>query len=443
MSRPTRYPFSIRRMFLMTAGAGLCLALSGLALAEEAHPDHEKPPEKTMMARADKKRLPGASPDASRTMEEMDTLPVFQEILTLEWSVIPRQTPSRDSHSIGLDRIFHETLKRSLAVRQAEINVEDVEAQAKEIRDPNLFNLLNPLNIPLMNKAAENNVQSARARLQAVRQASLLEAARMYADLTQAFLAKYLAYQAIEQGRGQLRAERERFTAGETNRFDVTQTQMALIDRYSNYLNADNLYYGSSVSLAGLLSLGTDTVLVPEGVKFGDEQATVPLIRLISDDLSLETILKATRNRPDGQASIYRREALQKLVKASSGLEKEKKKTDLHQLELEIRKAESAVAISAEKAYADYLLSRKKLLLAQERHNLACRFAYQLEVSHMAGFSSSKEALDGQMELIRVKTGLIGAQVAYNLSQIRLLYEMGLLSEDVLSRSASPPTNTL
>ena len=97
--------------------------------------------------------------------------------------------------------------------------------------------------------------------------------------------------------------------------------------------------------------------------------------------------------------------------------------------------------ILAEKAYAYYKLADKGLNLAQQRYELAEKGMHQLHVSHEAGFSSSKDVLDGQVELARAKTALIGAQVAYNLSQIQLIYEMGLLSEDIFTRPLAIPPN--
>src|SRR5262249_26566707 len=150
-----------------------------------------------------------------------------------------------------LDKIFQETIDHSIPVRQAEAQVKGSESMAKEIHDPFLFNLLNPVvDLGSVKKAAELDIQASRAHLQAVRQKALLDSARMHADLTQAFLNKYLAYQAIEQGKVQLKAEQSRFDSGETNSFDVTQTQMALIDRYSKYLATDNGYRTASTALA-------------------------------------------------------------------------------------------------------------------------------------------------------------------------------------------------
>jgi len=376
--------------------------------------------------------------------EEIETIPVLAEVQKLKWDEAPMQGQSNDTRKIGLEKIFHETLQNSITVRQAEVQINDAEAQAKEVRDPNLFNLLNPLDMPAMKKAAESNVQAAKAHLQAVRQKALLESARMYADLTQAFLGKYLAYQAIEQGRVQLKAEQEHFVAGDNNRFDVTQVEMALIDRYGKYLKADNVYHTASMALTNQISASANNTLVPEDVALQDGNATVPPLKLLPDNLSLDMALKSAKGRPDLQEMTHRKDALEKLVKAASGLDRQKKKAELHQLELEIAKAGNGVAVMAEKAYSDYLLARKSLALAQQNFELGNQFVYQLQVSYTAGFSSAKDLLDGQIELAKVKTALISAQVAYNLSQIQLLYEMGLLSENALSHPAGTlPSNAL
>lgn len=400
-----------------------------------------KAPE-TLAADKTKKR-PSKREQRKEFKAEMESMPILTEIQKLRWEEAALQGQSNDTKRIGLEKIFQETLDNSITVKQAEVQIKDAEAQAKEIRDPNLFNLLNPLDVPAMKKAAENNVQAAKVHLQAVRQKALLDSAKMYAALTQAFLGKYLAFQDIEQGRSQLKAEQEQFIAGENNRFDVTETQMALIDRYGKYLNADNAYHTASMTLASQISASDENTLVPESVELQEGNAAVPPLKLLPDELTLGAVLKSAKGRPDIQEMNYRRQALEQLVKAASGVDKQKKKAELHQLELEIEKAMNAVGVMAEKSYSDYLLARKNLVLAQQSYDLGNQFVYQLQVSYTAGFSSSKDLLDGQIEMAKVKTGLIGAQVAYNLSQIQLLYEMGLLTGDVLSRPSAVPSNLL
>lgn len=394
--------------------------------------------------KSEKSKKRAAKKDQKREMKaELVALPVLAEIQKLQWEEASLNGQSYDTKRIGLEKIFAETLQHSIAVKQAEVQIKDAEAQAKEIRDPNLFNLLNPLDVPALKKAAESNVQAAKAHLQAARQKALLDSAKAYADLTQVFLGKYLAFQAIEQGRSQLKVEQEKFIAGENNRFDVTETQMVLIDRYGKYLNADNLSHTASLALASQISASTDTTLIPESVVLQEGHAIVSPLKLLPDELTLGSVVRAAKTRPDMQEMNYRREALEKLVKAASGVDKQKKKAELHQLELEIEKAANAVSVMAEKAYGDYLVSRRSLVLAQQNYDLGNQFVYQLQVSYSAGFSSSKDLLDAQLEMAKVKSGLIGAQVAYNLSQIQLLYEMGLLTADIWSRPIAVPENLL
>lgn len=374
---------------------------------------------------------------------QIEYLPILDEILKLSWEPASPQAQSDDTKRIGLEKILHETLQHDITVKQAEVQIKDAEAQAKEIRDPGLFNLLNPVDTPALKQAAENNVQAAKAHLQATKQKALLASAKMYGDLTQAFLGKYLAYQAIEQGRSQLKEETMRFIAGETENFDVIQTQMALVDRYSKYLAADNTYHTAALALANQISASPDITWIPEGVELQDPNAMVPLLKLVPDDLTLEKITKAALNRPDGEEMAYRKQSLQGLVKASSGLDRQKKQAELHQLELEIEKASDAMRAMSDKAFSDYRLAKKDLVLAQQSFDLGNRFVYQMQISHNAGFSSAKDVLESQIEQAKVKTALISAQVAYNLSQIQLLYEMGLLNEDVLSRPLAVPSNAL
>lgn len=371
------------------------------------------------------------------------SLPVLDEIQKLKWEMAPLGASSDDVKRISLEAIFHETLKSSISVRQAEVAIKGAESEAKEVGVINLFNLLNPADTGALKKAAEISIQAAKTHLQAVRQKALLESARKHAELTQAFLNKYLAFQAVEQGRMQLKAEQRRFEAGETNSFDVAQTQMALIDRYAKYLAGDNAYHTASMVLAGHIGASTEKALVPEGYVIQDDQVLVAPLQLIPPELSLDEVEKAARARPEVQELRLRQMILKHLVKASFGLDSKKKETELKQVELETEKAANAAGVMAEKAWLDYHLAGKNVSLARQRYEVAGRLIRQLHVSHEAGFSSSKDVLDGQVELARAKAALMGAQVAYNLSQIQLVYEMGLLSENVFARPLLTPPNVL
>lgn len=374
--------------------------------------------------------------------EDLDTTPILAEVLKLKWDAAPLQGPVKDVKKVDLDKVFHETVAHSIAVRQSQVQIKDAETLAKDTHDP-IFNPLNPFEPGVMKQAAESNVDAARAHLETVRQQELLASAKAYSDLTQAFLGKYLAFQAIQQGRSQLQEEQTRFVSGETTRFDVTQTQMALLERYSKYLEADNNFHAASMLLADRIDSPPEVVLVPDGVELQEQNQAVPLLKLLPEHLELSDVLKSLKTRPDQREMLARQVALQKGIKASFGLDKQRHKAELHQLELEGDKLIEAERVTAEKAFADYGLAKKTLEMAQQRADMANHYLYQLQISHTAGFSSAKDVLDGQIELAKVKTALIGAEVAYNYSQIELLYEMGQLEEQVISRPPSGITNTL
>lgn len=415
---------------LLSAG----LLLSPVAMAASQNMPVSQPP---LLA-----KQPGVRKPKQTELNESNS-PILEEILRLKWE--NTALDASDVRKISLEEVFHQTLAHSIPVRQAEAKVKDAETEAKEIRDPGLFGLLNPMiDTGALKKAAEDTIQASKARLAAVRQKTLLESARMHADLVQAFMNKYLAFQSIEQGKVQLKAEQHRFTSGETNSFDVTQTRMALIDRYSKYLNADNAYHAASLALANQIGIKTDDTLIPAGLVLEDGNASVPLLKLLPDDLTVEKAVKTARQRPEAQEFQFRKTALERLIKSSSGLDRQRKEGERRQLELEAEKALNAAAILTEKAFNDYKLSQKNLDLSQQRYDLALKMLHQLEISRDAGFSSSKDVLDGQLVLAQAKTSLISAQVGSNLSQIQLVYEMGLLSEEIGgARPLAIPPNSL
>jgi outer membrane protein TolC len=381
-------------------------------------------------------RKPFAKPektDARASASPSDTS-VIAEVLKLKWQTAPLYGAVDDLQKIGLEKVLKAAAERNLSVRQAEAQAKEAETQAKELVESNPLILLNPIQLGLMKQAESANVQAARAHVQVARQKALLESASRYYTLTQAYLAKYSAFQAIEQGKTQLKVEESRFINGETDRFGVTQTEMALIDRYSRYMSADHAYYSASVALCNFLDLPENNVLVPEEVSLQSEINMVPTLKLFPESLTLEKAQKMALTRPDIQEVTLRREALQKLIKASFGQEKRKREADLKQLDLQAEQGLDLVSAALSRAYAQVQTAKKNLQLAQQRYELAISLVRQLEISNKAGFSSTKEVLDGQLELARSNANLIEARLGSNLAQIQLAYELGLLQGELISR---------
>ncbi|WP_373532753.1 TolC family protein [Vampirovibrio sp.] len=369
----------------------------------------------------------------NREMPELQNSPAMAEVLRLKWQPAPLYGKSDDLQKIGLDKVFKTTAAGNLSIMQAKTQVTEAETQARELLESNPLLLLNPIQLGLLKQAEAFQVQAAKSHVQVVQQQALLEGANRYLALTQAYLAKYLAFEAIEQGRNQLNLEERRFLSGESDRFGLTQTQMALIDRYQLYLNADAAYYTASLSLANHLGLSEDQALVPEEVSLRNEINKVPSLRLLPAQVTLAMAQKAALSRPDIQEFKFRKEALLKLVKASFGNDKRKHEAELAQLEMRGEEGLALVSVATRRAYAQFQTSQKTLELAQQRYELVLELVRQLEVSNKAGFSSAKDVLDGQKELAKANSALIESRLQSNLAQIQLAYEMGMLQEDLPS----------
>ncbi len=391
----------------------------------------EKP---SKLSRASRKPFARTEKTDAKTAASPWDASVIAEVLKLKWQTAPLYGAVDDLQKIGLEKVLKTAAERNLSVRQAEAQAKEAETQARELVESNPLILLNPIQLGLMKQAENANVQAARAHVQVARQKALLESASRYYTLTQAYLAKYSAFQAIEQGKTQLKVEESRFINGETDRFGVTQTEMALIDRYSRYMSADHAYYSASVALCNFLDLPEDNALVPEEVSLQSEINMVPSLKLFPDSLTLEKAQKIALTRPDIQEVVLRREALQKLIKASFGQEKRKREADLKQLDLQAEQGLDLVSAAINRAYAQVQTAKKNLQLAQQRYELAISLVRQLEISNKAGFSSTKDVLDGQLELARSNANLIEARLGSNLAQIQLAYELGLLQDDLISR---------
>lgn len=380
----------------------------------------------------------------------IDMSPLIDEIKSIRWNEAMGETRSEsrgeatadveNTRRLSLEKALKETLSHNISVRQAEALLKDSDGQPGDPRDPGLLSWLIPVDLGAMKEASRLNTQAARAHLQAAQQKALLESARLYAALTRAYLEKYLAVQGIEQSLRQLETEEKRFHTGESNSFDITRAQMTLIERYNQYLSADTTYKDASSALATQLGLSTEVYWRPEDFSWRDAgEPFVPPVRLFSDELTVEQARRtALANRSDLSELTLKQAALERVVKGTFGPERDKRKVELKQLELEREKALQAAGLVTERAFNAYRLAEKNTDLAQQQAALAYGFVNQLRISYNAGFSSAHELQDGETQLSRARASLTGAQVATNLRRVELVYEMGLLSEDIFSH---PPMN--
>jgi outer membrane protein TolC len=374
--------------------------------------------------------------------ENPETLNFLSEIRSKPWGLTPDKTQeSSNAQHIGLSKVFQDTLAQSYSLRQAVLKIEDSPQKGSPTQEANanMLNWILPANTNSLKEAARLNTEASRAHVLVVKQKVLLESSKLYSDLCKAYLERYLASQSMDQSVRQLSAEEKRFQAGEIDHFDVTRLEMSLIDRYGRYLTADTAYASLSSALSGTLGYSVQQgasvplPLVPEDLSWKDGDPGVPALPLFPEDITLEAVRRVAHLRPDLREANLKLEALDRLVKIAFGPEKEKRKVQQKQMELERDKGLQAANISIERSFNDFKLSQKTVTLAQQQALLSQRFVQQLQVSYKAGFSSVNELLDGQAQLLKARTALLSAQVAANQARIQLLYEMGQLSETSLT----------
>ncbi len=368
-------------------------------------------------AMAEGPTLPNMSGSVQKR-EFADSVPLLSEIQQLAWK-------ENEGKKIGLHEVLDRTLEHDVRIRQARIELKAAKKQPPVL--PNVLTLLNPLDLANLKQASDANIEAANFHEQSITQKALLDNARLYAALNDAWLNRHLAYQAMEQAKRQLKTAQERFFSGEANRFEVTKTEIALIDAYRKTLEANNLYIAASSALATALELDSEQLLLPEDATLKEGESPRPLTLLTANPNPREAVAAAIENRPDLRELNARHKALEKLADGSPRTEALQHKAEADILELKLDQATLAAKAAVQKALADYRLAWQSLDMANQQLKLAEQFVHQLEVSQEAGFSSTQDVLDGQLELSRARASQVRAILQHNLAQMQLLAEMGVL----------------
>jgi hypothetical protein len=159
------------------------------------------------------------------------------------------------------------------------------------------------------------------------------------------------------------------------------------------------------------------------------------LLALVPADWTEESAAEAARrHRPELQEITLRRAALEKMLQTGPFGKKHDKLllSTVKQLRLKEERVQQLLEAGARKAFQDFRLAAAKKRLAEEQLSIAAQALAQVQASHRAGFSSNKEVLDGQSAHSQAQINDANALIDLNLSQIRLLFEMGQLRRETL-----------
>lgn len=159
-----------------------------------------------------------------------------------------------------------------------------------------------------------------------------------------------------------------------------------------------------------------------------------PFDQSITEAVVLDTALK---HRPDIHELYHRKEAMDKLLRATD-FEIDRARitifeSTVEQASLGLDKLLGAVRLTSIKALEDYRVAKRTLAMAERQWQLAKEGLRHTQISYESGFSSKSDLLDGQIVWAEAQVNYANAILDYNASQIQLLYEMGLMNEELLS----------
>lgn len=367
---------------------------------------------------------------------------LLDTIRQLRWNA-DTWAASSPVYRLGFADVVRQTEAQDFEFRLSREKVNETAAKREDVESKRILFFFKYFDSAFLEGSAESDVMAAAAHAQVVLNESLMDSLSRYYTLMRAMMGQYVAFSSIEQGKTQLLLNEKRFNSGDSTIFDVMQTKVELVKRYQDYLMAGVTCKIASMALAEQLNRNMAQVLYPGDLSFSEEEFNIPLLGFFSDSEANPdkfdangVVQIALENRPELKELKFRRISLDNLYKASTiKFDKVQEKiltSSLKQLDLRREKAERAIEAMTRKAFEEYRFAREKITLALQQKSIAAKALKQTRVSNQAGFSSNKDVLDAQVAYSKAQVNYADALIDYNSSQLKLLYEMGLISTENL-----------
>ena len=347
-------------------------------------------------------------------------------VLSPNWQPVPS-----GARNLSLKDALKRTLDENVDVLQAKEQIQESKARAQHAESQGLFSLFRYFRVGTADETGD--VQAAEDRLDAVTQKSLLRTAEQHAQLMQAYMRQYLSYQAFLQNSKQLKQDQERFSSGQTTNIDVLKAKAQLMAEYQRYLDAGQTIHKAAYLLSHQIGNESPVLWYPQDLRFEDEDTlSVEALSIQLPTTDPERLVKlATEQRAELRELRHRIAALKKRMEtAPFGTPEEEHRIGrslLKQLQIQLDSSLAGIRASTQQAVEQLQLSDEKALLAAKQRDMAEKMLHQVQVSYTAGFSSRYDVLDAQVAYAQAQVNYANAVIERNLSQIRLLYELGQL----------------
>ncbi|MBX2860575.1 MAG: TolC family protein [Vampirovibrio sp.] len=351
-------------------------------------------------------------------------------------------TPAGPVEKIGYKEVLKRAVNDNAAVLAAKEKVNEAEINKKgEGINPIAFvfkTLTLQPQITNVKDLAAQDVESAKQHIKSAENQSRLVATQEYYRLIQALMARYLAYQGIQQGINDLQFSKSKFVSGESANFEVLRAKTKLVSLYQDYLDTDVQYLNASRQLSVQLGMDPEKALYPKDFAFENGRfQVVPLLKWPTDLKKVDQAVNlAMANRPELEALRIQSDAMDHVLKGNpfnlSGNQRKLLKSKKAQLEIQQRQLDQRIEALVRKAWDELNQTRKKRALDARQLQYVETALRQMQVSQKAGFSSLRDVEEAQATVTGAQVSQVNQRIILFLKQAQVLYEIGKLDNSVL-----------
>ncbi len=428
--------FKFFNQIAATITVGCLMPLLGWSIDEKSAEISQAPEQAEKAVVETTEALAPMEPEKPVTNRE----PVFHDALLTEIKALQWQTVQQAQKPLSLSEALEIALKNNLDIQISEEKIQETEAKENTIEGRRFLFLFKFLSFQYLEGAAESDVLASKENLLATRNKALLDTTTYYTELMRAVMKTYIDWQAIQQGLKQLQFNERQFESGETTNIELMQTKTRLIQLYQNYLKSKTNQQLASIQLKTYLGLDYSEAVYPNALSFNDGGFNIEGINSHKTIMPLtEAKSLAQQQRPELKELAYKLESIENIVKVNLNRfdknQVRQMRATTAQAKLRLEKANRLLNASVAESHHKALLAKEQFKLARQQFELAENGLRQVLISHKAGFSSNKDVLDMQVGFSQAQVNYANAQLEEQLSQVRLLYELGQISKDSILSS--------
>lgn len=328
----------------------------------------------------------------------------------------------------------------NIAIKQGEVS--ESELKIDEVKSKRLFLFFKFANASALEKSAQYGYEAEKASLDTTVHKVLVETTKKYYTLLQSIMARQVAEEFLNLGKLSLNESEQLLNAGEATKFEVKQTEVFVENLKQKLLEAEIAYLMASVDLAQYVNEKDINIkiipneCIPETLS--DNNLPVQVLHIVPENILLgDSIKYALQHRPELKEISYKIKVLEELIKATR-MEEIKVKTleaQISQLNNALKMSKNGVKATVSRAILQYIGSKNQIEVAKEKFLLSQKAYEQAKITRKEGFATNKDVLDAQVNLAKAKNDYIEAVLKFNISQVELTKELGLISIDIINEN--------